>query len=401
MGLMRTKPATHQTNRRKSGGRIDRTKPVTFTFDGTTYQGYEGDTLAAALLANNVHLLGRSFKYHRPRGIVGSGAEEPNALIRLGRGAYAEPNLRATQIELFEGLYAESQNRTPSLKFDIGAVNSLMARFFPAGFYYKNFMCHASMWMSYERVIRRAAGLGRAADDHKDPDRDEKTHRHCDVLGAGGGAAGLMAALYAGRSGARVILADEQNEFGGWLLAENDTRIDGLDASGWIAAMVAELAAMPEVKLLPRTTVFGYMDHNYLTLMERVTDHLPERPAHLPRQRLWKVRAGQTVLAQGAHERPLVFSGNDLPGVMLAGAVRHFINRFGVLPGNRCCDKQYDAYRAALSLHGMGKCGCGRSAHWGVGANPRPERGDPDHGDTRSRCEWRAPCGPCQDIAGG
>ena len=356
MGLMRAKPAARQTNRRSSGGRIDRTKPVTFTFDGKRYQGYEGDTLASALLANNVHLLGRSFKYHRPRGILGSGSEEPNALIRLGRGANAEPNLRATQIELFEGLYAQSQNRTPSLKFDIGAVNSLLARFFPAGFYYKTFMWPASMWMSYEHVIRHAAGLGRVADDHNDPDRYEKTHAHCDVLVAGGGAAGLMAALHAGRGGARVILADEQNEFGGWLLAENDTRIEGVDASIWIAGIVAELETMPEVTLLPRTTVFGYMDHNYLTLVERVTDHLAEQPAHLPRQRLWKVRAGQTVLAQGAHERPLVFSGNDLPGVMLAGAVRNFVNRYGVLLGNRAIvvTNNDDAYRTALRLDNVG-----------------------------------------------
>jgi len=356
MGLPVTKRQGPQTNRLPSGGRIDRSRPITFTFDGQPYQGYAGDTLAAALLANNVHLVGRSFKYHRPRGILGSGAEEPNALIRLGRGAYAEPNLRATQIELFDGLYAESQNRSPSLKFDLGAVNSLLGRFFPAGFYYKTFMWPASMWMTYEHFIRRAAGLGRAADEHQDPDRYEKTHAHCDVLVAGGGVAGLMAALTAGRSGARVILADEQNEFGGWLLGEQDTQIDGKMASDWIAAIVAELEAMPTVTLLPRTTVFGYMDHNYLTLMERVTDHLEERPAHLPRQRLWKVRAGQTILAQGAHERPLIFAGNDLPGVMLAGAVRQFVNRFGVVPGNRAIvmTNNDDAYRTALTLHAAG-----------------------------------------------
>jgi sarcosine oxidase subunit alpha len=354
MAFRKTK--TQQTGRCKDGGRINRTNPITFTFDGKQYQGYKGDTLAAALLANNVHLVGRSFKYHRPRGILGSGAEEPNALIRLGAGAYAEPNLRATQIELFDGLYAESQNRSPSLNFDIGAINSLLAPFFPAAFYYKTFMWPASMWMTYEHIIRRAAGLGKVADDHNDPDRYEKTHAHCDVLIAGGGAAGLIAALHAGRSGARVILADEQNEFGGWLLSENDTQIDGQSASDWIAGVVAELAAMPEVTLLPRTNVFGYMDHNYLTLMERVTDHLPERPAHLPRQRMWKVRAAQTVLAQGAHERPLVFAGNDLPGVMLASAVRNFINRYGVLPGNRAVvvTNNDDAYRTALSLHQAG-----------------------------------------------
>ncbi|MGA1444739.1 MAG: sarcosine oxidase subunit alpha family protein [Candidatus Puniceispirillaceae bacterium] len=332
--------------------RIDRNKPVQFTFDGRSYTGFAGDTLASALLANDVHLVGRSFKYHRPRGILSAGSEEPNALIRLGKRAYAEPNLRATQIEIFDGLYAESQNRMPSLKFDIGAINSVLGRFFPAGFYYKTFMWPASMWMSYEHVIRHAAGLGKAADDHNDPDRYEKTHAHCDVLVAGGGAAGLMAAMQAAKGGARVILADEQNEFGGWLLGEANISIGDVPALDWISTMLADLAAMPNVTLLPRTTVFGYMDHNYLTLNERVTDHLPSRPAHLPRQRLWKVRAKQVIIAQGAHERPLVFAGNDLPGVMLAGAVRTYINRYGVCPGRRAivvCNND-DAYRSALDL---------------------------------------------------
>jgi sarcosine oxidase subunit alpha len=339
-----------------TGGRIDRSTPVTFTFDGRRYSGYAGDMLAAALLAHGVHLVGRSFKYHRPRGIMTAGAEEPNALVRLGQGAYAEPNLRATQIELFDGLYAESQNRLPSLKFDIGAINSVLSRFFPAGFYYKTFMWPAAMWMKYEHVIRHAAGLGRAADDHNDPDRYERMHAHCDVLVAGGGAAGLMAALQAGMAGARVILADEQAEFGGWLLGEAGTRINGAEAAMWIADTVARLAAMPNVTLLPRTTVFGYMDHNFLTLTERVTDHLPTRPAHLPRQRLWKVRAKQVILAQGAHERPLVFAGNDLPGVMLGGAVRTYINRYAVLPGRRAVvfTNNDDAYHTALALHSAG-----------------------------------------------
>ena len=356
MAFGKMKKPAPQTCRKVADGRINRAKTVSFTFDGKTYQGYEGDTLASALLANDVHLVGRSFKYHRPRGILSAGSEEPNALIRLGKGAYAEPNLRATQIELFDGLYAESQNRFPSLDVDVGAVNSLLARFFPAGFYYKTFMWPASLWMTYEHVIRNAAGLGKVADDHNDPDRYEKTNAHCDVLIAGGGASGLMAALQAGRSGARVILADEQNEFGGWLLSESDIEIDGGPASAWIAKTVAILAAMPEVTLLPRTTVFGYMDSNYLTLNERVTDHLEERPAHLPRQRLWKVRAKQVVLAQGAHERPLVFSGNDLPGVMMAGAVRSYINRYGVVPGKRTAvfTNNDDAYRTALALHEAG-----------------------------------------------
>jgi len=345
-----------QTQRQRAVARIDQNAPINFTFDGRSYRGFAGDTLASALLANNVHLVGRSFKYHRPRGIMAAGSEEPNALIRLGKGAYAEPNLRATQIEIFEGLYAESQNRTPSLKFDIGAINSVLDRFFPAGFYYKTFMWPASMWMRYEHVIRHAAGLGKVADDHNDPDRYEKTHAHCDILVAGGGATGLMAALQAAKSGARVILADEQNEFGGWLLGEADIKIGDVPALSWVSDIVTELAAMPNVTLLPRTTVFGYLDHNYLTLNERVTDHLPSRPAHLPRQRLWKIRAQQVIIAQGAHERPLVFAGNDLPGVMLAGAVRTYINRYGVCPGQRAivvCNND-DAYRTALDLHHAG-----------------------------------------------
>jgi len=349
------KPAA-QLARLNRASRVDQTRSINFTFDGKPYTGYAGDTLASALLANGVHLVGRSFKYHRPRGILSAGSEEPNALIRLGRGAYAEPNLRATQIEIFENLYAESQNRVPSLAFDIGAINSILARFFPAGFYYKTFMWPAAMWMKYEHVIRHAAGLGKAADDHNDPDRYEKTHAHCDVLVAGGGAAGLMAALQAARNGARVIIADEQNEFGGWLLAEAGIEIDGKPAIDWIGQIVDELASMPEVTMLPRTTVFGYMDANYLTLNERVTDHLPDRPTHLPRQRLWKIRARQTVLAQGAHERPLVFAGNDLPGVMLAGAVRSYINRYATLPGQRAIvmTNNDDAYRTAMALHDAG-----------------------------------------------
>ena len=352
MAFRSNSSSTTPMTRPNATARIDRNKPVQFTFDGRSYTGFAGDTLASALLANDVHLVGRSFKYHRPRGILSAGSEEPNALIRLGKGAYAEPNLRATQIEIFDGLYAESQNRMPSLKFDIGAINSVLGRFFPAGFYYKTFMWPASMWMSYEHVIRHAAGLGKAADDHNDPDRYEKTHAHCDVLVAGGGAAGLMAAMQAAKGGARVILADEQNEFGGWLLGEANISIGDVPALDWISTMLADLAAMPNVTLLPRTTVFGYMDHNYLTLNERVTDHLPSRPAHLPRQRLWKVRAKQVIIAQGAHERPLVFAGNDLPGVMLAGAVRTYINRYGVCPGRRAivvCNND-DAYRTALDL---------------------------------------------------
>ena len=356
MASLLKKTQDQQIARINTSSRIDLTKPITFTFDGRTYNGFTGDTLASALLANDVHLVGRSFKYHRPRGILATGSEEPNALVRLGKGAYAEPNLRATQIEIFEGLHAESQNRTPSLKFDIGAINSILDRFLPAGFYYKTFMWPAAMWMRYEHLIRHAAGLGKAADAHNDPKKKKKNHAHCDILIAGGGVAGLMAALQAATGGARVILADEQNEFGGWLLGEANITIDRRPASSWIANIVSQLEAMQNVILLPRTTVFGYMDHNFLTMNERVTDHFGKRPAHLPRQRLWKVRAQPVIIAQGAHERPLVFAGNDLPGSMLAGAVRTYINRYGVCPGKRAIviSNNDDAYRTALDLHRVG-----------------------------------------------
>ena len=347
---------SHDPMRSPSAGRINRQKTINFTFDGKKYQGFEGDTLASALIANGVHLVGRSFKYHRPRGIMASGSEEANALVRVGNGAYAEPNLRATQVEIYEGLYAESQNRFPNLKVDIGAVNSLLSRFFPAGFYYKTFMWPASLWMSYEHVIRHAAGLGKVADDPQDPDRYDHMHAHCEVLVAGGGATGLMAALQAAQSGARVILADEQNELGGWLLGESDVTIGDKSSDGWIADMVATLSKMENVTLLPRTTIFGYMDHNFVTMCERVTDHLETRPAHMPRQRIWKIRANEVILATGAHERPLVFSGNDLPGVMLSGAARTYANRYGALAGRRVVitTNNDDAYRTALSLQKLG-----------------------------------------------
>ena len=344
-----------QTNRIAMGGRIDRHTPLGFTFDGRAYAGFAGDTLASALLANDVHLVGRSFKYHRPRGIVGLGAEEPNALIQLGRGNRSEPNLRATQVELFDGLTAESQNRWPNLAYDVGAVNSMLHRLFPAGFYYKTFMWPASLWRTYEEVIRHAAGLGKAPEG-PDPDRYEKMHAHCDVLIAGGGPAGLAAALAAGRTGARVILADEQAEFGGSLLSEDDVAIDTMSGPDWVARTVAELQSMPEVTLLTRTCVNGYYDHNYLTAVERVTDHLGAVVPHLPRQRLWKIRAKRVVLATGTIERPLVFRDNDLPGIMLSTAARGYAVRYGVLAGRKplIVTGHDDGYRTALAYADRG-----------------------------------------------
>ncbi len=341
-----------QPFRLPTGGRIDRSRPLAFRFDGKRYEGYGGDTLASALLANGVHLVGRSFKYHRPRGIVTAGSEEPNALVQLAPGtARTVPNARATMIELTPGLEAQSQNRWPSLALDLGQVNDLASPLLPAAFYYKTFMWPRSWWQRvYEPRIRRMAGLGEAP-DRADPDRYLHRHAHCDVLVVGGGPAGIAVALEAGRAGRRVILCDEQAELGGGLLALPDARIDGLDA----------LAALPEVRVLSRTTCTGHYDHNYLVLLERVTDHLAAPDPDLPRQRLWRVRAGEVVLATGAIERPLVFAGNDRPGVMLASAARAFVNRWAVRLGRRAVvfTTNDTAYAAALDLHAAGiEVGC-------------------------------------------
>ena len=314
-------------------GRVDRASPLSFTFNGRAYRGYRGDTLASALLANGVGLVARSFKFHRPRGVFTAGSEEPSALVQLEEGAWSEPNTRATIVELYEGLRARSQNCWPSVTFDVGALAGLFAPLLAAGFYYKTFMWPPVAWKRvYEPLIRRAAGMGRAP-ALPDPDRYAGRYAHCDVLVVGAGPAGLAAALSAGRSGARVVIADEQAEFGGRLLG-GDSRIDGRPAPEWVARACAELQALPEVTLLPRTTVCGYYDHGYLIALERVTNHLgPPRDGSLPRERLWRIRARQVVLASGAIERPLVFAGNDRPGVMLASAVRTYLRRFGVLAG--------------------------------------------------------------------
>jgi sarcosine oxidase subunit alpha len=341
--------------RLQSGGLIDRQRPLEFTFDNRRYSGFAGDTLASALLANGVGLVGRSFKYHRPRGILSAGSEEPNALVELRAGARREPNTRATTVELFDGLAAASQNRWPSLKFDAMAVNSLLSPVFVAGFYYKTFMWPASFWEKvYEPAIRRAAGLGRAA-DAADPDSYEKATAHCDVLVIGAGPAGLMAALAAARSGARVILCDEDFRIGGRCLSESHA-IDGRDAAQWAQSVEAELAACPEVKLLRRTTVFGVYDGGTYAALERVNDHLPEPPPYEPRQRLWRIIARHAVLAAGAIERPIVFGDNDRPGVMLAGSVRSYIHRFAARPGSRAVvfGNNDDALKTVESLNAAG-----------------------------------------------
>ncbi len=318
-------------HRLPAGGRIDRSRTLAFRFDGRRYTGHPGDTLASALLANGVRLFARSFKYHRPRGVMAAGAEEPNALVLLEPGPFAEPNLRATEIELYDGLTAESVNRWPSLRFDLGAATGLMSGLFVAGFYYKTFMWPPSWWNRiYAPAIRRMAGLARAPRE-PDPEVYEHRHAHCDILVVGGGPAGIAAAHAAAAAGARVMLADERPRPGG-SLPDGPERVGGEDGAAWAGRMLAGTSAL----LLPRTTAFGYYDHNFVALAERLTEGLsPSERAGRPRQRIWHVRARRVVLATGAHERPLVFPGNDLPGVMLARSVTAYIHRYGVLPGNR------------------------------------------------------------------
>jgi sarcosine oxidase subunit alpha len=341
-------------NRLPAGGRVDRGNVLGFTFNGRAYRGYHGDTLASALLANGVSLVARSWKYHRPRGILSAGVEEPNALVQLFEGARTVPNARMTEVSLVEGLSATSIHASPSVEFDLKAVSGWLSRLIPAGFYYKTFMLSQAAWHFFEKHIRASSGLG-AAPSVKDPDRYEKRFAHCDVLVVGGGIAGLTAALAAGRTGARVMLCDEQSELGGWLLS-GDEDVDGVPAAQWVELARRELASLPEVRVLSRTTAFGYHDHNLITLLERRADHLPTALAPAFRERLWKVRAKRVVLATGAHERPLVFGNNDLPGIMLASAVSTYVRRYAVLPGRRAVvftnnDAGYDA---ALALHGAG-----------------------------------------------
>ena len=340
-----------QTNR-VSGGLVNRDKQLSFHFDGQRYLGFSGDTLASALLANNVRLVGRSFKYHRPRGILTAGSEEPNALVTVGGGASKDPNCRATTTQLFDGLTARSQTKIGLLSFDLMAINDLLSSMLGAGFYYKTFMWPAAFWEKfYEPAIRKLAGLGRLSGE-ADPDRYEKGYLHCDLLVTGSGPSGLMATLTAARSGLQVILADEDFCLGGRLNADT-AEINGISSATFAAETLCMLSAMDNVRILSQTTVFGAFDHGCYGALERVNEHNANGSV---RQIFWHIRSKRHILAAGATERPIAFSNNDRPGIMLAGAVRTYTNRFGVTPGKRVAvfTNNDDGWTTAKDLHTAG-----------------------------------------------
>lgn len=332
------------------GGRIDRGKPVRFSWDGRAMSGCHGDTLASALLANNERVVGRSFKYHRPRGVMSAGVEESGALVTVGVGARRDPNVRATSQELYNGLVASGQNAWPHVRFDVGGLNNLFSRFFVAGFYYKTFMGlppfewgrGTGWWMWYEKFIRKAAGMGSVARE-PDPDQYEHAHDYCDVLVVGSGPAGLAAAQTAAEAGLDVVLVEQDYETGGGYLATAD------DAGRAARVQAVESAG---VRVMTRTTAFGLYDYSVAGLYERVTDHLASPSRHQPRHRLWTLRTRHTIIAAGALERHLAFGDNDRPGVMNASAGRIYLNRYGILPGENIvvATNNDSAYPAAAEL---------------------------------------------------
>ena len=321
-----------QNFRLDKGGYINRNKEISFKFNGKKYYGYEGDTIASALLANGVHLVGRSFKYHRPRGFFGAGVDEPYAIVQMYRNNEVDPNVRATEQELFEGLEAKSVNCWPSVQFDIGAINNFLNRFFPAGFYYKTFMWPKSFWYNiYEPIIRKAAGFGAASIKH-DKERYEHKYEYCDLLITGSGPSGLASAYAAAQNGAKIILAEDKPRFGGSLLT-SDVTIGNQSGDEWANKIISELKSMPNVIVKNRSQVFGYYDHNMLVMSERVSDHLPKSEKYTPKQRLWYIRAKEVIISSGSIERPLVFGNNDTPGVMLSSAAKEYMKVYGVLVG--------------------------------------------------------------------
>ncbi len=332
-------------------GLINRNKKISFTFNGKKLFGYEGDTIASALIANGIHLVGRSFKYHRPRGFFGAGVEEPNAKLQVEFNGHSEPNVNATEMELVEGLSATSQNCWPSVNFDIGAINNFLKMFFPAGFYYKTFMWPKSFWYKiYEPFIRKAAGLG-VASIEKDKERYEHKFEYCDLLVTGSGPSGLASAYAAAKNGAKVILAEDKPRFGGTLLTD-DVSIDNLSGKDWAEKIINELKSMPNVTVKNRSQVFGYYDHNMLVMFERVSDHLEKKSKFTPRQRLWYIRAKETILSTGSIERPIVFGNNDTPGIFLSAAAKEYMKVYGVLVGKKplIFTNNDSAYETALEF---------------------------------------------------
>ena len=344
-----------QSYRISNEGLLNRNKEISFKFNGKKYTGYEGDTLASALLANGVHLVGRSFKYHRPRGFFGAGVDEPNAKLQILLNGHSEPNVNATEFELVEGIEATSQNCWPSVNFDVGAINNFLNKFFPAGFYYKTFMWPKSFWYKiYEPFIRKTAGFG-VASIEKDRERYEHKYEYCDLLVAGSGPAGLSSAYAAAKNGAKVILAEDKPRFGGSLLTDEVT-IDNLSGKAWTDKIITELKEMPNVIVKNRSQVFGYYDHNMTVMFERTGDHLKDKPKYTPRQRLWYIRAKEVLLSTGSIERPIIFGNNDTPGIFLSAAAKEYIKVYGVLVGKKplIFTNNDSAYETALEFKKQG-----------------------------------------------
>lgn len=338
---------------------IDETYKVSFKFNGTTYYGYKGDTLASALLANNIHLVGRSFKYHRPRGIMSAGSEEPNAIVQLHKNSSrTEPNVRATEVEIYEGLEASSQNCWPSVNFDIGGINNILSPLLPAGFYYKTFMWPASFWEKYEYFIRKSAGLGKSP-NMPDPDIYEHKYIHCDVLIIGAGISGIMAAKIAAQNGFKTLLVDEKSYLGGSTIYQNSEhfKINNQISSSWLEKEINEIKKFENLKIKTRTSVAAFHGYNFLLARENLTDHIPlEQRNNKTRQRLLKIRAKKVITATGSLERPLIFDNNDRPGILLSSAVEKYSNFFGVACGekNVLFTNNDSAYETAISLHQKG-----------------------------------------------
>ena len=334
---------------------IDETYRVSFKFNNKTYFGFKGDTLASALLANGIHLVGRSFKYHRPRGIMTSGSEEPNAIIQLhDNSSRTEPNVRATEVEIYEGLVASSQNCWPSVNFDIGGINNLLSPILPAGFYYKTFMWPASFWEKYEYFIRKSAGLGKSP-KVADPDIYEHKYIHCDVLVIGAGISGIMAAKMAAKNGFKTLLVDEKSYLGGSSIYDNSefSKINNQITSSWLEKEINEISKLENLEIKIRTSVAAFHGYNFLLARENLTDHLPiNQRENKVRQRLLKIRAKKVITATGSIERPLIFDNNDRPGILLSSAIKKYIDLYGVACGenNILFTNNDTAYETAMSL---------------------------------------------------